>query len=51
MATSPEEQLATMLANIPDKTGKTLEEWKAIVAKAELEKHGMIVKLLKLNTA
>ena len=47
MATSPEKQLATMLANIPDKTGKTLKEWKAIVAKAELEKHGMIVKLLK----
>ena len=36
-----------MLANIPDKTGKTLEQWKAIVAKAKLEKHGMIMKLLK----
>ena len=47
MATTPEKQLATMLANIPDKTGKTLEAWKAIVAKAELEKHGMILKLLK----
>ena len=47
MATSPEKQLATMLANIPDKTGKSLEEWKEIVAIAELEKHGMILKLLK----
>ena len=47
MAASPADQLATMLANIPEKTGKTLEQWKAIVAKAELEKHGMIIKLLK----
>ena len=36
-----------MLANIPDKTGKTLAQWKAIVAKAKLEKHGMIMTLLK----
>ena len=47
MTTSPEKQLATMLANIPDKTGKTLEEWKVVVAKAGYEKHGMILKLLK----
>ena len=47
MPTSPQEQLATMLANIPDKTGKTLAEWKVVVAKAKLEKHGMIIKLLK----
>ncbi|MGB0908651.1 MAG: DUF4287 domain-containing protein [Maricaulaceae bacterium] len=47
MATSPEDQLATMLANIPEKTGKTLAEWKALIAKTEFEKHGEIVKFLK----
>lgn len=46
MAT-PEEQLATMLANIPEKTGKTLEAWKNIVAQSPHEKHGAIVKFLK----
>lgn len=47
MATSPEAQLATMLANIPEKTGKTLDDWKRLIAKADLEKHGEIVKFLK----
>ena len=44
---SPEDQLATMLANIPDKTGKTLEAWKTIIAKTKYEKHGDILKFLK----
>lgn len=30
-----------------DKTGKSLEEWKAIVAKENFEKHGQIMKFLK----
>lgn len=46
MAT-PEEQLATMLANIPNKTGKSLEEWKVLITKNGHEKHGAIVKFLK----
>jgi hypothetical protein len=46
MAT-PEEQLATMLANIPEKTGKTLETWKSLIAQSKHEKHGAIVKFLK----
>ena len=46
MAT-PEEQLATMLANLPDKTGKPLDEWLELVAAEGLEKHGQIVKFLK----
>jgi len=46
MAT-PEEQLATMLANIPEKTGKSLDEWKALIAKTPHEKHGQIVGFLK----
>ncbi|MFK8032168.1 MAG: DUF4287 domain-containing protein [Gammaproteobacteria bacterium] len=47
MATSPEKQLATMIANIPDKTGKTLEAWKKLITKNGLEKHGEIMKFLK----
>ncbi len=47
MSTSPEKALATMLANIPDKTGKKLEQWLKLIAKEKLEKHGQIVKFLK----
>lgn len=46
MAT-PEEMLATMLTNLPKKTGKPLDEWKKIVDASGLEKHGQIMKLLK----
>lgn len=46
MAT-PEEQLATMLANLPEKTGKPLDQWLALVAAQNLEKHGQIVSFLK----
>lgn len=46
MAT-PEEQLATMLANLPVKTGKPLEDWLRIVSAAKFEKHGQIVSFLK----
>jgi Domain of unknown function (DUF4287)/Domain of unknown function (DUF5655) len=46
MAT-PEEQLATMLANLPAKTGKALGDWLQIVASQKLEKHGQIVGFLK----
>lgn len=46
MAT-PEEQLATMLANLPVKTGKPLDDWLRIVSAAKFEKHGQIVSFLK----
>ena len=46
MAT-PEEQAASMIANMPEKTGKPLEDWLAIVAKSGAAKHGEIVTLLK----
>ncbi|MEM9234768.1 MAG: DUF5655 domain-containing protein [Pseudomonadota bacterium] len=36
-----------MLANLPEKTGKTLEAWKKIVTSSGHEKHGQIVKFLK----
>ena len=47
MAKSPEEMLATMIANLQEKTGKSLEQWLAIVRKSGLGKHGQIVKHLK----
>ncbi|MXO89463.1 DUF4287 domain-containing protein [Pontixanthobacter aquaemixtae] len=46
MAT-PEQQLATMLANIPEKTGKPLEEWLALIAAQNFAKHGEIMAFLK----
>lgn len=48
MAT-PEEQLATMLANLPDKTGKPLADWLKIINAEGLEKHGQVVAFLKTH--
>lgn len=39
--------LKTMIGNMPEKTGRSLEEWKNILKDAGLEKHGEMVKLLK----
>ena len=47
MAQSPEEMAKSMIANMKEKTGKTIEQWLKIVAKSKLEKHGEIVKHLK----
>jgi len=47
MATSPTDQLATMLSNIPEKTGKTLDQWKILISESGLEKHADILKFLK----
>lgn len=47
MAKTPDEMTAAMIANMKDKTGKTLEQWLAIAAKAGEEKHGKIVANLK----
>ena len=46
---SPEEMAASMLKNLPEKTGKTLAAWKKILQNAKLEKHGQMVKLLKTD--
>ena len=48
MAT-PEEMAASMIANLPEKTGKSLPEWLKIVQASGLEKHGQIVKHLKTD--
>ena len=47
MATSPDAATQTMINNLPEKTGKSLEQWHAVLAKAKLEKHGEMVKMLK----
>lgn len=46
MAT-PDEMAATMIANLPEKTGKSLEEWLKAVGGSGLDKHGKIVAMLK----
>ena len=44
-----EEQTASMIANLPEKTGKPLDAWLKIVTKAKLAKHGEIVAMLKAD--
>ncbi len=38
---------AAMIANLKDKTGKSLDEWKAVISKQNFSKHGEILKFLK----
>ena len=47
MAQSPEDMAASMVANMPEKTGKSMDQWLKIAKAAKLEKHGEIVKHLK----
>ncbi len=47
MAKSPDDMANTMIANMKEKTGKTLEQWLAIAKKSGEEKHGGVVKFLK----
>lgn len=49
MAKSPEEIEAAMIAGLKEKTGKTIDQWVAIVKKSKLEKHGEIVSMLKAD--
>lgn len=46
MAT-PEEMLQTMINNMPEKTGKSLEQWREVLKSSGLAKHGEFMKLLK----
>lgn len=39
--------LQTMINNMPEKTGKSLEEWKKILKSNSFEKHGEAMKFLK----
>lgn len=47
MPKSPEEMGISMIANMPVKTGKSLDEWLLIAASGGLLKHGQLVKFLK----
>lgn len=47
MSRSPEEMAAAMIANMKEKTGKTLEQWLTIAKKTGATKHGELVKALK----
>jgi predicted transport protein len=47
MAKTPEEMAASMVRNLAEKTGRTLEQWIALAGKQKLAKHGEIVKWLK----
>jgi predicted transport protein len=39
--------VATMIENLKEKTGHSLDEWKKLIVKQNLSKHGEIVKFLK----
>jgi hypothetical protein len=47
MAASPEDQARTMIANLKEKTGHSLEGWLGLLRGREGDKHGQIVKALK----
>lgn len=47
MATSPEEQTASMAANLEETTGKSLNEWTTLVKRSGKRKHGEVVSWLK----
>jgi hypothetical protein len=47
MAKSPEEMRRDMIANLQDKTGKSLAEWLKVIGASKRSKHGEIVALLK----
>lgn len=49
MPKSPEEMAAAMIANMKEKTGKTLEQWLSVARTSGAEKHGQIVKALKTD--
>ncbi len=39
--------LKTMIENMPEKTGKSLEEWKKVLISKNFSKHSEAVKFLK----
>jgi predicted transport protein len=49
--TSPDAATKTMIENLPEKTGKSLEQWLQVLARQDFEKHGEIVKWLKSEHA
>lgn len=49
MSTNPDAATASMIANLKEKTGKTLAQWVAVAKKTGGAKHGEIVKALKAD--
>lgn len=47
MAKSPEELAQTMIDNLREKTGRSLEDWIEVIKASGAEKHGEMMKLLK----
>jgi hypothetical protein len=47
MAKSPEEMMASMIAGLKEKTGRSIEEWIPALAKSGAQKHGERVTWLK----
>jgi hypothetical protein len=47
MSYTDDPQVQTMIDNMPEKTGKSLEEWSEILRASGLEKHGQLMKVLK----
>ena len=47
MAKSPEEMAAAMVANLKEKTGKSLDQWVKIAKASKQTKHGGLVAVLK----
>ncbi len=41
----------TMINNLPEKTGKSLDQWLKVLSKQKLQKHGEIIKWLKSEHA
>ncbi len=46
---TPDDALATMIANLKEKTGRALPEWVALARESGLAKHGQIVSMLKAD--
>ena len=49
MAKSPDEMLASMIANLKVKTGKSLDEWVKLARATKLAKHGEIYVILQIE--
>lgn len=49
MPQSPAEMAQAMVANMPDKTGKSIDEWLQVLKGKEELKHGQLTKLLKTD--
>lgn len=46
---TPDDAVATMIANLKEKTGRALPEWVALARASGLAKHGQIVAMLKAD--